>query len=83
MNFFKFDVIKDVNVVLPEESKKLDLILNVCFDNAEIMAHQKYVQYLSNMSIIFKEPEKYYLIGIKRGKIRTMKLSNRYSMTST
>lgn len=47
VNFFKFDVLKDINVVMPEEVNDTDTVLYVCFDNSEILSYKKYLNILN------------------------------------
>lgn len=37
INFFKYEVLKDINVIMPEESRKKEKVAYVCFKNYEII----------------------------------------------
>ena len=50
IHYFKFDVIKDINVFTPEESKLVDKILNICIRNHEIFNHSELLNPLPKLS---------------------------------
>lgn len=47
MNYFKFDTIKDISVILPEEVKDARRVINICFDNEDIFDYDRYVDLLN------------------------------------
>lgn len=49
MNFFLFDVLKDINVIMPEENVDTHRIINLCFDNKELFNISKY-RIMANMT---------------------------------
>lgn len=53
INFFKFDVIKDINVIMAEELKNDDSVLYVCFENHEILQFENF------LSLVYSEPQRY------------------------
>lgn len=48
MEFFKFDVFKQVNIILPEYYYSNDRVLYVCFHMEEIIDHKKYSDVIAN-----------------------------------
>lgn len=42
VNFFKFDVIEDINVIAPKENTQMEKILYFCFENYQILQNDKY-----------------------------------------
>ena len=42
VNFFKFDLIKDINVITPEENTQMEKIVYFCFENYQILQNEKY-----------------------------------------
>lgn len=50
VNFFVFDVSKDINVIMPEEKNETDKILNICFTNSEMFDYSKYLRFLLKKS---------------------------------
>lgn len=57
MNFFLFDVLKDINVIMPEENVDTKRVINLCFDNKEIFNISKY-RITANMTLEY-EPFEY------------------------
>lgn len=44
VNFFQFDVIKDINVIMPDEIKDQDRVLYICFKSFETLSRERYVE---------------------------------------
>lgn len=49
VNYFEFDVIRDIEVIMPEQIIKTDEVLNLCFDNYKIL-HYKTLKRLADAS---------------------------------
>ena len=47
INFFHFDVIKDIKVLMPEEINDTEIALNICFENDEVLDYQLYRKVVS------------------------------------
>ena len=46
VNFFEFDIVKDINVIMPDEMKYQDRVLYICFNSFETFDHEKYIEKL-------------------------------------
>lgn len=83
MNFFLFDVIRDVNVKMPEEINRTGLALNICFQNGEVLDEEKFIAYLAsignNVSYALNQEKKRY----KTHKVRTIRVKHRFGMVSS
>ena len=64
MNYFKYETIKDINVIMPEEVKDADRVLNLCFENDAILDTDKYVDLLT------RTPKLAYLLPRKDEKLQ-------------
>lgn len=43
INYFKFDVLKDINVIMPEEAFASERVLNVCFGCHQMLNSDRYI----------------------------------------
>lgn len=41
INFFRYEVIKNINIIMPEEIPFWEEVMNICFKNTEILDHEK------------------------------------------
>lgn len=48
INFFQFDIIKDINVVMPEDSVEVKKVLYICFENSELLSYGRYIDMLES-----------------------------------
>lgn len=48
INFFQFDIIKDINVVMPEDSIEVEKFLYICFENSELLSYDRYIDMLES-----------------------------------
>ena len=46
-NYFRFDVIRDINVIMPEESHEVGKVLNACFGAHQILDYEEYSRTLT------------------------------------
>ena len=83
MNFFLFDVIRDMNVKMPEEINRTELALNICFQNSEVLDEEKFIAYLAstgnNVSYVLNRDKKRY----KMHKTRIIPVKHRFGMVSS
>lgn len=56
INFFFFDIVTDIKVIMPEYETS-EKFINVCFDNYEIIDHQKFEIYLRSKYFKFDDEE--------------------------
>lgn len=57
INFFHFDTIKDIKVLMPEEISDTESVLNVCFENDEIIRRWEYPEILGVNNTFYKLSE--------------------------
>ena len=48
INFFQFDIIKDINVVMPEDSIEVEKVLYICSENSELLSYGRYIDMLES-----------------------------------
>ena len=78
INFFEYDVLKDINVIMPEEIWKFERVLYVCFKNEEIIPDNVYI------SAVKKDKGEQYEYQEKKSRkkyIHELKIGKRFEMT--
>ena len=81
MNFFKFDVIKDINVLMPEEVKNSNLQMNICFKNYEILQYDYYIRYIVEQQFGETARRNADSKFTKRKVVASMTLDERFAIT--
>lgn len=81
MNFFKFDVIKDINVLMPEEVKNSNLQMNICFKNYEILQYDYYIRYMIEQQFGETARKNADSKFTKRKVVTSMTLDERFTIT--
>lgn len=64
MNYLKYETIKDINVIMPEEVKDADRVLNLCFEHDAILDTDKFVDLLT------RTPKLAHLLPRKNEKLQ-------------
>lgn len=79
-NFFAFDVIRDINVTMPEEINDVDHVLNVCFDNEDILHIDEYKKIVNEQKPT-RIPRAAVTKRLRRKKIEMTPIGHRFNFT--
>lgn len=80
-NFLLYDVLKDINVIMPEKVNRSEMILTVCFENYEILIYDKYITGFGNKELGLTFSPNPDLALMKYLVFRDSTFSERFNMT--
>ena len=78
INFFQFDVVKDINVKMPEEIGDKGLGLNVCLDSVYVLDNDSFIEYLKENAESRYHVSEPNDIHMRNRYISKMTLGNRF-----
>lgn len=81
INFFKFDVNKDINVFMPEEITESDKVLYVCFDNHEVFDPRNYNLFLRRNKVSRINPFRMPVASYRKKFLDKMTVQQRFNVT--